>query len=303
MHYKKPFVLGLVTARGGSIRLPKKNSKIFCGHPLLAWSIMQLRCSRLINEVVLTTDNEEMAEIGRRYGARIIMRPVLDDDITAGYVFKLAIEQLEKEGMKIDEIVCCLPTSPLKKPNDIDDLIGSYHTIRIHENAQEMGTYSPNRECFIFENCMDMTTVYNKPYYLKCTIANKGWNYSVMGGGWGIAQRDYLMDVWTKNSIYDSEIDKSLKEIIGKDSNEILGYSIEPWQCFETDYEVYFKICEVLMEEFILKGNGMNIYTRYAREFRKIVNWEEESDQQQQLDLSKYIGNSNQIVPLPFDGD
>ncbi len=295
MENKKPFILGLVTARGGSIRLPKKNSKLFCGHPLLAWSIMQLKCSRLIDEVVLTTDNEEMANIGRRYGAKVVMRPVLDNDITAGYVFKMAVEQLEKEGMKIDEIVCLLPTSPLKKPNDIDDLIMAFHLMNINGSEPEMGTFSPNRECFIFENLQDMTTVYGKPYYLKNVIANKNWDFSVMGGGWNVATRDYLMDTWSKNDIHDSVIDKSLDKAMNNNGKRVLGYAIEPWQCFETDYEVYFRICEVLMEEFILKGQGMNVYTRYAREFRKIVTWEEESNGQQQLDISKYIGNSNQL--------
>lgn len=287
----KPFILGLVTARSGSIRLPNKNIKSFCGHPLFSWSIMQSRCSRLIDATVLTTDSEQYAEIGRRYGAKVIMRPKMDDDITAGVPFKMAVEELEKEGMKIDEIVCLFPTSPLKKPEDLDNMIQAYHLMNQFDGSVEMSTFSPDRECFIYKNLSDMTTNYGKPYYLQNVIANKNWDFSKLGG-WNIANRDYLMNTWGKVSQYDSVLDQQLKDIMFDGGKKILGYSIEPWQCFETDYEVYFNICEVLMENFILKGQGMNVYTRYAREFRKIVTWEEET---KKIDFSQYVGNSNQL--------
>jgi hypothetical protein len=284
-------ILGLITARGGSIRLPRKNILPFVGHPLVAWSIMQSRCSRLIDLTVLTTDDEEIAEVGRRYGAKVVMRPVMDDDITAGVPFKMAVDELEKEGYIIDEIISCLPTSPLKKVNDLDDLITNFHMINYYDpTITDMGTYSPDRECFIYDNVEDMTTVYGKPYHVKIKIADKFWKHSKMCGGWGIAKRDWIMKTWATNPEKDSVIDKMLQP---ENPPTILAYSVEPWQCFETDYECYFKICEVLMEEFILKGQGMNAYTRYAREFRKIVTWEEENNGQ--LDLSKYIGNSNQL--------
>jgi hypothetical protein len=92
--------------------------------------------------------------------------------------------------------------------------------------------------------------------------------------------------------MYDSEIDQSLDEHMFDNRKEILGYALEPWQALETDYDYYFRICEALMEEFVLNGQGMDVYTRYAREFRKIVTWEEET---KNIDLSKYIGNSNQL--------
>jgi N-acylneuraminate cytidylyltransferase len=49
MGNKKELIVGLVSARGGSIRVPRKNLKEFCGHPLCAWPIMALRCSRLVD--------------------------------------------------------------------------------------------------------------------------------------------------------------------------------------------------------------------------------------------------------------
>lgn len=276
---KKPFVLGLITARGGSVRLPRKNIKSFCGHPLVAWSIVQSKCSRLIDETVLTTDDDEIALVGEKYGARVIRRLVLDNDITANVPLRMAVEELETNGMKIDHIVPMLPTSPLKRPSDLDNLIWSfnYHNsfwnnykrteLNVEEN--EMTTFSPDRECFVYENIEDMTNNYNIPYHLNSVIANKGWKYSRLCGGWSIGKRDYLMNKWRKAPDKDSVIDANLMDYMFDRKDRILGYAIEPWQCFETDYDHYFNICEVLMEEFILKGAGMDVYIKYINNILK----------------------------------
>jgi len=144
-------IIGLVTARGGSTRLPRKNILSFCGHPLVAWSIMQLRCSKYINDVYLTTDDEEIAEIGEQYGAKIIMREVLNNDISAGYVLKLAVEELEKNNIKIDQIFYSLPTSPLKKINDVDSIIDSFNFINNFINAGEIKPVAIEKECYIYQ--------------------------------------------------------------------------------------------------------------------------------------------------------
>lgn len=283
---KKPFVLGLITARGGSIRLPRKNAKIFCGHPLVAWTIVQSLCSRLIDATVLTTDDDEIASIGEKYGAKVIRRPVMDDDTTAGVPFRMAVEELEKgndfnEGLHIDQIVSMLPTSPLKKPDDLDNMIWAYqyHNNFLNEykktdlvvEENEMATFSPDREMFVYKNEEDMTNNFNVAYHVTKELADKNWHYSKLAGGWGIAKRDYLMKVWNENPEKDSVIDANLMDYMFDKRKRILGYAIEPWQCYETDYDHYFKVCEVLMEEFILKGKGMDVYTRYARNFRKVV--------------------------------
>jgi len=291
---KKPFVLALITARGGSIRLPRKNALDFLGHPLVAWSIIQARCSRLVDLTVLTTDDDELADIGRRYGAKVIRRPVMDNDTTAGVPFRMAVEELEKEGIFADEIISILPTSPLKKVSDIDDLINAFHLVNQFEDCTDMGIYCPERECFVYENLSDMTATYGKPYYVKLKLADKSWRYSELGGGWGIAKKDWLMNTWKSNPVSDTVIDDSLADYI-PNNQKLLGYAIEPWQCFETDYASYFRICEALMDEFILHGQGMEVYTRYAREFRRIVTWEEKTEQPELLDVSKCIGNLNQL--------
>lgn len=281
--------IALMTARGGSQRLPRKNIKVFNGLPLLAWSIIQAKCSRLINDVFLTTDDDEIADMGEKYGAKIIFRPVYANNVSAGYVLKLAVEELEKNDVEINDIVYMLPTSPLKKPQDLDNLIASFKDINNYQIVNDLGVYSPDKECFVYRNVDAMMDNYGIAYKLVPVIADKKWNYSKSVGGWGIANRDYLMDFWNKQGMYDNVIDDKLKDI---DTNKgIYGYAIEPWQCFETDYEEQFRLCEIIMEEFILKGKGINTYTDYARSFNKIVNY----DGQLSL-LEQYAGNSKQLI-------
>lgn len=281
--------IGLITARGGSQRLPRKNIKNFCGIPLVAWQIIQARASRLIDNVVLTTDDDEIASIGLKYGAIVIKRPVYDNNISAGYVLKLAVEELEKNNIVPDEIVYLLPTSPLKKVNDIDALIASFHELNKYENVDELGTYSPDRECYIYKNVDNTLDNYGIPYQLYPVINDKSWSYSKFVGGWGIAKKDYLMDFWNKQSIYDSVIDNNLYKV--DTTKKVSGFAIEPWQCFETDYEEYFKLCEIIMEQFILKGQGINAYMDYAKSHGKMI--EIENDKQNLIET--YAGNLNQL--------
>lgn len=250
--------IALITARGGSKRLPRKNAKIFCGHPLVAWSIMQAKCSKLIDRVILTSDDEEILNIGRKYGAITIKRPVLNDGISASYVLKLAIEEIKTWGIYPKNIVYLLPTSPLRKPHDLDTMIKEY----IRLNIDELQTSSITKELFIYEN-IDINDISTK---LKNVISNKSYKYSTQTGGWGIARTEYLMDLWEKQSAFDQYIDDTLSNNQGK---EIYGYNIENWQCFETDYEDQFKLCELIMNQFILNNRDMQVYIDYAKSVNK----------------------------------
>jgi hypothetical protein len=286
-------IIGLITARIGSKRFPKKNIKLFLDHPLVAWSIIQLRCSKYIDKVFLTTDSEEIANIGENYGAEIIMRPVLDDDISANHVLKMAIEELEKNNIFTKNIFYSLPTSPLKKLNDIDNMIEYFNALLV--NTKEMEPYCPEKECNIFENINDLNLInYNKPYYLKSRIKNKNYKYSRYIGGWGIGEKNYLMDKWNSLGNSDYKIDNEYYNEDVISSKIELGYAIEPWQCFETDYENYFYLCESLMKQFITGEKGIDIYIEYANKILgKNITYKKE-EKQLEFNLDKYVGNLNQ---------
>lgn len=67
--------IAIITARGGSKRIPKKNIKDFCGKPIIAYSIEAAIASELFDEVMVSTDSEEIADIARQYGAHVSFPP------------------------------------------------------------------------------------------------------------------------------------------------------------------------------------------------------------------------------------
>lgn len=113
-------VLGIVTARGGSKSIPRKNIKPILGRPLVAWAIETLKKSKVCNRVIVSTDDKEIAEAARKYGAEIpFMRPPeLAQDITPTLpVIQHAVAWLKKhENYKPDYVILLEPTSVGKRP-------------------------------------------------------------------------------------------------------------------------------------------------------------------------------------------
>ncbi len=116
-------LLALIPARGGSKRLPKKNSLSFSGKPLIAWSIEAGLKSKYVDEVIVSTDDIEIAEISKKYGATVpFMRPIelASDTSSTIDVVRHAIEYCNHNVGKFDYIVVLQPTSPLRTEKDID---------------------------------------------------------------------------------------------------------------------------------------------------------------------------------------
>lgn len=117
-------VLGLILARGGSKRVPKKNIKDLCGKPLIAYTIEAAKQSKYIDRIITSTDSEEVAEVARSFGSEVpFMRPdeLADDHVTDFPVFVHALNWLkENENYVPDIIVQLRPTSPFRTANDID---------------------------------------------------------------------------------------------------------------------------------------------------------------------------------------
>lgn len=122
--YNNKKILGLILARGGSKSIPKKNIKDLDGKPLIAHTIEKAKASQYIDRIVLSTDNDEIAEVGRKYGAETpFKRPKeLAEDSTQDFpCFQHAIKWLEEnEGWKPDFIVHLRPTHPFRKTEHID---------------------------------------------------------------------------------------------------------------------------------------------------------------------------------------
>lgn len=130
-----PRILAVITARGGSKRVPGKNIRPIAGKPLLAWTVeAALACRDRLHAVVLSTDDEEIAALGRHYGADVpFMRPAHLAGDAAGSlgVVQHATQFIEsRDGVQMDWILLLQPTSPLRVAADIRsalDLADAHH--------------------------------------------------------------------------------------------------------------------------------------------------------------------------------
>lgn len=125
-----PRILGLIPARGGSKRLPRKNALPLAGKPLLAWTIEAANAAQGIDRVVLSTDDEELTHIGREYGADIpFVRPadLASDHASSQAVILHALNTLQAQDDHYDYVALLQPTSPLRNAQDIDNAITLRH--------------------------------------------------------------------------------------------------------------------------------------------------------------------------------
>ena len=107
--------LAVIPARGGSKRIPRKNIKPFCGKPMVAWSIEAALASRLFEQVVVSTDDIEIAEVAKAYGAVVpfLRQPSLSDDHTGTTaVVANAIAWYQDHGYSPDLVCCIYATAP-----------------------------------------------------------------------------------------------------------------------------------------------------------------------------------------------
>jgi pseudaminic acid CMP-transferase len=114
--------IAVIPARGGSKRIPRKNIKPFCGRPIIIWSIEAALLSGCFDQVVVSTDDVEIAEVAQSAGATVpFMRPAeLADDYTGTIpVVRHAIEWFRRQGVLPEQVCCIYATAPFIRAEDI----------------------------------------------------------------------------------------------------------------------------------------------------------------------------------------
>lgn len=108
--------IAIIPARGGSKRIPRKNIKLFCGQPMLSYPIKAALQSGVIDKVVVSTDDAEIAELAKQYGAEVpFIRPadLADDHTGTSPVVRHALKSLQALGWQPDYCACIYATTPL----------------------------------------------------------------------------------------------------------------------------------------------------------------------------------------------
>jgi len=112
----------LIPARGGSKRIPQKNIRPFLGKPIIAWSIEMALSTGLFDEVLVSTDDDKIANIAISYGAKVpFMRDakIADDIATITDVIKDTLQQFSKKGVEYDYMLMVYATAPNVQPDDV----------------------------------------------------------------------------------------------------------------------------------------------------------------------------------------
>lgn len=121
--------IAIITARGGSKRIPKKNIREFCGKPMIAYSIAAALQSDEFEEVMVSTDSEEIADIARLYGASVpFMRSekTSSDYATTKDVLIEVLSEYRKQERIFDDMTCIYPTAPFLTAHKLKDAIALF---------------------------------------------------------------------------------------------------------------------------------------------------------------------------------
>jgi CMP-N,N'-diacetyllegionaminic acid synthase len=145
-----PDVLGLITARGGSKRVPRKNIKPLVGKPLIAWTIETALQSHLLSRVIVSTDDAEIARVAQTWGAEVsFLRPdsLAQDEASQISVVTHAIIWLEEHQRVVPDYIMLLqPTSPLRTVEDIEAAI---HLARQRAAVAVVSVCVPDRHPYL----------------------------------------------------------------------------------------------------------------------------------------------------------
>jgi CMP-N,N'-diacetyllegionaminic acid synthase len=125
---KRPRTIAVIAARGGSKGIPGKNLLSLCGKPLLAWSILQARGARAVDEVVVSSDSPDILEVAECHGAIGVRRPddIAGDRATSESAWLHALNAREQSAGPFDRIVALQATSPIRESSDIDAACEQY---------------------------------------------------------------------------------------------------------------------------------------------------------------------------------
>lgn len=165
---KNDDVLALITARGGSKRLPGKNTKALGGSPLISWTIREALKAKYITRLIISTDDEKAAKIARDEGCAVpFMRPpaLAGDHSTSFDVAKHALEALEN---RYKWLVLLQPTSPFRSAADIDACVD----MAINNNANSVISVCQSHPSYVMHFTKDERGLLKSPYGMSIKDLN-----------------------------------------------------------------------------------------------------------------------------------
>ncbi len=184
---EEPKIVGIITARGGSKGIPRKNTVMFNNKPLIVHTIEASLRSKYVTETIVSSDDEEILMISKDNGAGIVKRPseLASDTASSESVIEDTIEQLKNRGQNFDVLVLLQPTSLLRDNIDIDSALAMF----LESNATALiSVYEPkhspyksfklNKENFM-EGLVDNKFPFARRQDLPRTFIHNGAIYAI----------------------------------------------------------------------------------------------------------------------------
>ena len=235
-------IIGIIPARGGSKRLPKKNIRLIKEKPLIVYSIEQALNSVSLSRVIVSTDDNETAEIAKQAGAEVpFLRPkeLATDTVPTGPVLQHAANFLEEnEKYEFDAIMTLQPTCPLRTQEDIEKSIRIYEELQCETLFSASPAKTPPWSTWTLEP--------NKSNYLKRIM-----KYPTGENPANMARQKYLPVYEANGTIYitSREYLKKTGNWIHPEKSGCYMMSSELYVDVDTEYDMM--ILEAVIDKFI----------------------------------------------------
>lgn len=230
-------ILAVIPARGGSKGIPRKNIKSLAGKPLIAYAIEEAQKSIYINRIIVSTDDKEIAEVAKKFGAEVpFMRPakLAKDKTTDLPVFQHALKYLyENENYKPDIIAHLRPTAPLRTYRHIDMGI----KMLIDSNADSLRSVcpAPKHPCKMWK-IMDNTLTAFLPEHI---CGKEAYNKN----------RQQLPSVYIQNGSVDISRWNTIMNKNSMTGDFILGLLMKEEDSVNIDTELDFWLAEFILQK------------------------------------------------------
>lgn len=224
--YKNKTFLAIIPARGGSKRLLRKNILDLNGKPLIAYSIEAGLKSKYIDKVIVSSDDDEILEVSKKYGAQLIKRPevLASDTATTFDALKHTIDNIEK----YDYILLLQATSPLRNEKHIDEAIELLEL----KKADAIVSVCEMDHSPLWSNTLPKDN--SMTGFLKDEVKNK-------------RSQDLERHYRLNGAIYICKTDKLLEDKTFFLKDKIFAYKMNRESSIDIDEEIDFKMAEVLM--------------------------------------------------------
>lgn len=231
--YKNKKILAVITARGGSKGLPGKNILPLNGKPLIAWTIRQVKKSKYVDHIFISTDSPQIADVCCEYGIPVPeLRPakLALDNTSSIDVLSYTIDLLEKREEFFDYLLLLEPTSPLRKRDDIDNIIRMAGDNPGADGVISVGKIHLEHPCIVKK------------------VSEEGMLVPYIGYKEEVYQRQLENAAYFPYGVgYLVRID-NLKKYGTIYMKNVLPYYIERWQNYEIDDIYDFKCIETVMK-------------------------------------------------------